>query len=59
MTEKKRKLLWWDEGRPKTARGSHVDIEKDESGGILIIFHGYEGDIILTPHSYGGSWSVS
>jgi len=57
--KKERKLVWTDGNRTKTAKGSGVDIERDEKGSIIIIFHGYEGDIILTPTTFGGKWIIS
>lgn len=53
METKKRKLIWKDGNRTKTARGSGYDIENG-----VIIFHGDEGDIILTPKTHNGNWMI-
>ena len=50
---KEHKLVWTDDGQTKTARGNGsppFDIVGDGVN-VFIIFHGYEGDIVVTPKS--------
>lgn len=61
MEKKKKeyKLIWTDGNRTKTAKGSGREFHKDSEGNIIIIFHGYQGDIYLTPMSFEGRWMIS
>jgi len=51
------KLIWTDAGQTKTAVGMGYDMHT-ASNPYIIIFHGYDGDIVLTANSFGGNWAI-
>ncbi len=56
---KERKLIWWDSGQKKIAKGDGYELERDPEGRLIrIVFHGHEGDIMFGPNAFDGRWMI-